>query len=180
VWPDLQSYCRHCAVSYIFGAASCTTCFVFALKFHFAVVSWCGCVVVRLCRCAVVSWCVCVAVPFSKVLKMDKWLKTGSFVKRSISQVTIEEGVPGPSNTKLVKSEKDEVQVNTKKPKTFFRKYSTDYIKYGFTFVGTEEEPLPQCVICFETLANQSMKPSKLERHISTKHPECVNKPLTL
>jgi hypothetical protein len=50
-----------------------------------------------------------------------------------------------------------------------------DYIKYGFTFAATEEKPLPQCVMCFETLANQSMKPSKLERHISTKHTECVN-----
>lgn len=109
---------------------------------------------------------------------MDKWLKTGSFGKRTISQVTIDEGEPGPSNTNLINSEKGKVQANAKKPKTFFRKYSTDYIKYGFTFVGTEEEPLPQCVICFETLANHSMKPSKLERHISTKHPECVNKPI--
>lgn len=95
---------------------------------------------------------------------MDQWLKTGSFGKRTISKVASNEGQPGPSK---------------KKPKTFSRKYSADYIKYGFTFVGTEEEPLPQCVICFETLANESMKPSKLDRHLKTKHPECVNKSIT-
>lgn len=43
-------------------------------------------------------------------------------------------------------------------------------------FSGAEEEPMPQCVICFETLSNECMKLSKLERHLSSKHPECVGK----
>lgn len=54
------------------------------------------------------------------------------------------------------------------------RKYNPDYIKYGFT--SSDEKP--QCVECGEVLANESMKPSKLERHLQTKHPICVGKPV--
>ncbi|VVC42107.1 Hypothetical protein CINCED_3A010039 [Cinara cedri] len=39
-------------------------------------------------------------------------------------------------------------------------------------------EPMPQYVIFFETLFNKCMKFSKFERHLSTKHPECVEKSL--
>lgn len=35
---------------------------------------------------------------------------------------------------------------------------------------------MSQCVICFETLSNECMNLSKLERHLSTKHSECVRK----
>jgi len=64
------------------------------------------------------------------------------------------------------------------KTKIYFRKYNADFLKTYFVFSGTKEEPLPQCVICFETLSNECMKFSKLERHLSTKHPECVRKSL--
>uniref|UniRef100_A0A1B6DEN8 Uncharacterized protein n=1 Tax=Clastoptera arizonana TaxID=38151 RepID=A0A1B6DEN8_9HEMI len=65
-----------------------------------------------------------------------------------------------------------------KKGKTYSRKYNPDFLKFGFVCSGSEEEPLPQCVICFEMLSNECMKVSKLERHLSTKHPECVGKSL--
>jgi len=35
----------------------------------------------------------------------------------------------------------------------------------------------PQCVVCEEILANESLKPSKLKRHLDTKHPNVKNKP---
>lgn len=70
-------------------------------------------------------------------------MKTGYFGKRTISQVTIDAGDPGPSKTNLINFENGKVQAIAKKPNTFLRKYSTNYIKYGSTFVGTEETPLP-------------------------------------
>ena len=50
------------------------------------------------------------------------------------------------------------------------RKYSEDYIQYGFTWCGSEEAPNPHCVLCGEQLANQAMVLSKLIRHLKTKH----------
>ncbi|MBN3310715.1 ZBED5 protein, partial [Amia calva] len=46
----------------------------------------------------------------------------------------------------------------------------TNYLSLGFTYIGKEEEPRPQCVVCCETLSNESMKPTHLRRHITTKH----------
>lgn len=54
------------------------------------------------------------------------------------------------------------------------RLYDENYLKFGFTVI----ENKPQCVICFETLSRESMKPSKLVRHLNTKHPNEKNKPL--
>lgn len=106
---------------------------------------------------------------------MKSWLKTGSCVKRK--QESNEEGeLNRPSTSNDVKV--PQVPSSVKKGKKMFRKYCPEYLQYGFTFIGTDDEPIPQCVLCFETLANESMKPSKLQRHISTKHPECLNKPL--
>ena len=50
------------------------------------------------------------------------------------------------------------------------RKYSEDYMQYGFTWCGSEEAPNPHCVVCEEQLGNQAMVPSKLIRHLKTKH----------
>ena len=36
---------------------------------------------------------------------------------------------------------------------------------------------MPQRVICFKILSNVAMRPSRLERHLSTIHPDLVNKP---
>jgi len=106
---------------------------------------------------------------------MENWLKSGSCVKRKL-QSTDEGELNRPSTSNDAKV--PPVFSNVKKGKKMFRKYCPEYLQYGFTFIGTEEEPIPQCVLCFETLANESMKPSKLRRHISTKHPETLNKPL--
>ncbi len=63
-----------------------------------------------------------------------------------------------------------------KKCKT--RKYDISYLQFGLTVAGTDAEPLPQCVICAVLLANDSMKPCKLKRHLETKHPTLKDKPL--
>lgn len=75
---------------------------------------------------------------------MDLWLKTGSCTSdRPV------EASSGPAKKKKIK----------------LRKYDKSYLSFGFSWTGTEEEPIPLCVICRETLSNDSMKPSNLKRH---------------
>lgn len=52
------------------------------------------------------------------------------------------------------------------------------YLKLGFTWTGSLDEPNPQCVVCSEILSNNSMKPSFLKRHLESKHKNVVNKEL--
>jgi hypothetical protein len=54
------------------------------------------------------------------------------------------------------------------------RKYDEAYLQFGFTVTA---ELRPQCVVCAEVLANDSMKPCKLKRHLETKHAGIKNKP---
>lgn len=49
------------------------------------------------------------------------------------------------------------------------------YFKFGF--IEAMDKVRFECVICGERLANESMKPCKLRRHQSTKHPHTVGKP---
>ncbi|XP_051782582.1 zinc finger BED domain-containing protein 5-like, partial [Erpetoichthys calabaricus] len=58
------------------------------------------------------------------------------------------------------------------------RKYDPEYLKLGFTWNHDTIDPRPQCVICYEILANESMRPSKLTCHIETKHSHFTNKPV--
>ena len=48
------------------------------------------------------------------------------------------------------------------------RLYNADYLKFVFTFAGNENNPRPQCLVCGDILANESMVPNKLKRHLST------------
>ena len=54
------------------------------------------------------------------------------------------------------------------------RLYNDSYLNYGFTSLDGK----PQCVVCFQVLSDESMKPSKLVRHLESKHPAHKNKPL--
>ena len=56
------------------------------------------------------------------------------------------------------------------------RKYSRDYIKYGFTAIQHREESLPQCVICIKTLSNAALKPTLLKRHLESNHADKMNR----
>jgi hypothetical protein len=72
----------------------------------------------------------------------------------------------------LVQSTKDE---GTSKKGTK-RKFDEDYIKYGFV-ASVKDDSIPTCIVCFNSLANASMVPNKLERHLHLKHPELKEKP---
>jgi hypothetical protein len=67
---------------------------------------------------------------------------------------------------------------STKKLSTYVRKYNPSYLSFDFTYTGEESAPVPQCVICYETLSNHLMKPSLLMRHFETKHGNLKHKPL--
>jgi hypothetical protein len=58
------------------------------------------------------------------------------------------------------------------------RKYSENYLKFGFSTVINKGLEKPQCVLCNAVLSAESMKPSKLKRHLETKHSEHVTKDL--
>ncbi|XP_037792066.1 protein FAM200B-like [Penaeus monodon] len=74
---------------------------------------------------------------------------------------------------------KRETSFTQKKVSSSTRQYSDEFLKYGFVKCEQEKgEPRPQCVICSEVLANESLKPSKLKRHLETKHPSLATKPV--
>ncbi len=57
------------------------------------------------------------------------------------------------------------------------RKYDISNLQFGFMVAVTDAEPLPQChIICADLLANHSMKPCKLKRHLERKHPTLKDK----
>ncbi|CAH1958919.1 unnamed protein product [Acanthoscelides obtectus] len=56
------------------------------------------------------------------------------------------------------------------------RKFSQDYVKFGFTFMETAELQLPLYAICIKVLSNDSMRLNRLERHLQQQHPSLVLK----
>nr|CAI5868874.1 unnamed protein product [Callosobruchus analis] len=97
-----------------------------------------------------------------------------NFVQRKDSQKPSTSSAP--SNT----DESEYSPQSSKKRKSFVRHYIPDYLKYGFVLWPQSEEncPKPECVVCRDVLSNESMKPSKLLRHLQSKHPQVESKPL--
>ena len=58
------------------------------------------------------------------------------------------------------------------------RKYQESFIAYGFTNILSSGVEKPQCVICQEVLSTEAMKPSKMKRHLESKHPQYRDKPV--
>ena len=56
------------------------------------------------------------------------------------------------------------------------RTYLETYIQYGFTCQKKDDVDLPQCVICYKVLGNDSLKPAKLKLHLSKCHSTLVQK----
>jgi len=53
------------------------------------------------------------------------------------------------------------------------------YLKFCFIQCpDTDQLPQLQCVICATVLRIEAMKPSRLIRHLNTKHSSLVNKPI--
>lgn len=110
---------------------------------------------------------------------MDHWLKTGSVSKskrkttesndpihtQEVPQENLKK-LPQVSNTKFLVPGK-------------IRKYSEEYLCHGFSFITIDNVAKPECVICGEILANSSMKPSQLTRHLITKHSDLKDKDVT-
>ena len=92
---------------------------------------------------------------------MDKWLK------KSVIGVDDDESAASQVIEKASQS-----NANQSKRRKVVRKYDDTYLKMGFTWNEDEKDPRPLCVICYEQLANESMHPSKLLRHVEAKHPE--------
>jgi hypothetical protein len=65
---------------------------------------------------------------------------------------------------------------STKKTIYICKEAYLSYLSFGFTYTGEESAPVPQCVICYETLSNHSMKPSLLMRHFETKRGDLKHK----
>lgn len=73
--------------------------------------------------------------------------------------------------------ETEEPTTSKKKKAAFNRQYQESYLKYGFIATGDSRAPSPLCIICGDRLSNEAMKPSKLLRHLETKHPALKDKP---
>ena len=55
------------------------------------------------------------------------------------------------------------------------RGYQENYLEFGF--IEALDKIRAECMFCREKLANESLKPCKLKRHQTTKHPETMGKP---
>ncbi|KRZ92366.1 SCAN domain-containing protein 3 [Trichinella sp. T8] len=58
------------------------------------------------------------------------------------------------------------------------RKYDAEYIKYGFVAIEKNGVEVPQCVVCLDTLSNNALRPTRLQRHLHNRHPELSKKPV--
>ena len=66
-----------------------------------------------------------------------------------------------------------------KKKRKISRKYDSSYLKFGFIQEpGNELDPRSLCIVRCVSLSNNAMKPSKLEKHLQSKHPDLSKKPL--
>ena len=75
-----------------------------------------------------------------------------------------------------MKRKSEEAESSGKPRKIATRKYDPEYIKYGFKSAGNDLDPQTQCVECALILSIEALKPSKLQRHLESKHPEVKDK----
>ena len=56
------------------------------------------------------------------------------------------------------------------------RKYSENYLQFGFISTEDPDFPRPECFLCGKKLSNQVMVLSKLKRHFEGKHESVAHK----
>ncbi|CAM4465419.1 unnamed protein product [Caretta caretta] len=130
---------------------------------------------------------------------MDLWLKTGYLKKKtttnnqtSDSEITEKFKIEHESTASQHTCAKEILSAdpclpgtststgneNTLKCRKLARQYHSSYINVGFTWTGEQDEPRPQCVLCYAALANKSLKPANLQCHLETNHAAFKDKPL--
>jgi len=55
--------------------------------------------------------------------------------------------------------------------------YIDDYVKFGFTFIEKNDVRKLQCIVCHVVLSNDTIRPSRLGRHLTTVHPTLKCRP---
>ncbi|CAI6345195.1 unnamed protein product [Macrosiphum euphorbiae] len=99
------------------------------------------------------------------------------FVIRKSGQINTDEDMPKLSQVPST-SNAEENSHKRKKSEFFGRRYDENYLKFGFCAFNMGDLVQPQCVVCGELLTNENLKPSKLKRHLDTKHPNLKEKPI--
>jgi len=85
------------------------------------------------------------------------------FIIKKVS-TSVNTSTDGSTNSPLPSSS----TINDKTVKR--RKYKDNYLNFGFTFIGDDNNQIPQCIVCGVTLSNESMVPNKLKRHLEQNH----------
>ena len=78
----------------------------------------------------------------------------------------------------------NENSLNAKKPRIKKanrpnRKCDDTYLNFGFSWTGNEDQSSPLCLVCGCKMSNKSMLPSKLSRHLKSKHPHLQGRDLS-
>ena len=128
---------------------------------------------------------------------MDRWLKKTGIRKEtgntrneerkatsSIEDTEVSEPAAQPSATTRpslihVQNKRSAFSSSGQQPAKKKRKYDPRYLSYGFTRIGDEEAPDAICILCDTILANSSLAPAKLQRHMETKHSSFKNKDIS-
>ncbi|KAL4131297.1 hypothetical protein QTP88_008632 [Uroleucon formosanum] len=59
------------------------------------------------------------------------------------------------------------------------RQHHKDYLKMGFSGTGEMDDPRLWCIVCGEKMSNEVMVPSRLKRHLFSKHSNLIDKNIT-
>ena len=119
---------------------------------------------------------------------MDRWLKEGTLkknvtVKNAVKETAKIDGqdiitnqdpceVTREHNITTVENQGTSSLTSAGKK----RKYDESYLSLGFTKIGRADAPDAQCVVCHKILANSSLAPAKLRRHLEKNHFEHKDK----